>query len=130
MTTPPLGRDATFVVTEVTSDLPGGNEPRRAVVGPDPSTRLGLMMKLEDADLFLQKVGTIGIMYYPDMPVDSPRYRLDDDIDWCVASLPDDAATAELRELAGRTIVDPTAHREALTAHVYGLVPGAAEADG
>ncbi|GAT74056.1 hypothetical protein MHM582_2557 [Microbacterium sp. HM58-2] len=87
-------------------------------------------MKLEEADLLLQKVGTIGIMYYPDMSVDSPGYRLDDDIAWCVDGLPDNVATAELRELIGKAIVDPTAHREALTAYVYGLVPGVAEADG
>ncbi|WP_341946399.1 hypothetical protein [Microbacterium sp. LWH11-1.2] len=87
-------------------------------------------MKLEDADLLLQKVGTIAIMYYPDMPADSPEYRLNDDIDWCLEGIDGHVTTAELRELVGRTIVDPTGHREALTELVYGLVPEGAEADG
>lgn len=87
-------------------------------------------MKLETADLLLQKVGTIAIMYYPDMPTDSPSYRLEDDIDWCVDGLSNDEATTELRELIGNTVVDPSAHREALTEHVYAMVPDAAEADG
>lgn len=86
-------------------------------------------MKLEDADLLLQKVGTIAIMYYPDMPADSPSYRLEDDIDWCLNGLSKDETTAALRNLIDKTIVDPTAHREALTEHVYGTVPDA-EADG
>lgn len=87
-------------------------------------------MKLEHADLLLQKVGTIAIMYYSDLPVDSSGYRLEDDISWCVDGLSKYEATTELRELIGRTVVDPTAHREPLTEHVYAMVPGAAEADG
>lgn len=87
-------------------------------------------MKLDDADLLLQKVGTIAIMYYPDMPADSPEYRLNDDIDWCLEGIDAPDATAELRELIGRTIVDPTGHREYLTELVYGLIPEGAEADG
>ena len=87
-------------------------------------------MKLVDADLILQKVGTIAIMYYPDLPADSPNYRLNDDIDWCLTDLEIGEDIAGLRELIGRAIVDPTAHREALTEHIYGLVPESAEADG
>jgi len=87
-------------------------------------------MKLEDADLILQKVGTIAIMYYPDLPADSPDYRLKEDVDWCLTDLETGEDITELRELIGRTIVDPTAHREALTEHIYGLVPESAEADG
>jgi len=87
-------------------------------------------MKLDDADLLLQKVGTIAIMYYLGMPADSPEYRLNDDIDWCLEGIEGDVATSELREMIGRTIVDPTGHREVLTELVYGLVPEGAEADG
>lgn len=86
-------------------------------------------MKLEDADLLLQKVGTIAIMYYPEMPADAPEFRLNDDIDWCLDGLDIGDTVGELRELIGRTIVDPTGHRDALTEHVYGLVPEGDEAD-
>ena len=84
-------------------------------------------MNLDDADLLLQKVATIAIMYYPGLPADSPGYKLDDDIDWCLAETLADEVASELRDLIGRTVVDPTAHRETLTDYVYGLVP---ETDG
>jgi len=81
-------------------------------------------MKLEDADALLQRVGTIAIMYYRALPADSPEYQLNDDIDWCLDDLAADDVTAELRDLIGRAVVDPTSHREALTAFVYGTVTG------
>lgn len=84
-------------------------------------------MKLEDADLLLQRVATIAIMYYPGLPADAPKYKLGDDIDWCLDETPPGDASATLRDLIGRTVVDPTAHREALTALVYGMVPDADE---
>lgn len=82
-------------------------------------------MELKDADLLLQKVATIAIMYYPSLPADSPDYTLNDDIDWCLNSTDASVVSAELRDLIGRTVVDPTAHREGLTALVYGMVPDA-----
>lgn len=87
-------------------------------------------MNIEDADLILQKVGTIAIMYYSDLPADSPEYRLSDDIDWCLEGVGEMDSLAEIRESVGRAIVDPTRHREALTELIYGLVPNAVEADG
>ncbi len=86
-------------------------------------------MKLEDADLLLQRVATIAIMYYPGLPADAPEYKLDDDIDWCLDETSPGDASPELRDLIGRTVVDPTAHREALTALVYGKVPDADNPD-
>lgn len=80
-------------------------------------------MKLDEADLLLQRVATIAIMYYPGLPADSPEYKLNDDINWCLDDTPPGAASAELRDLIGRTVLDPTAHRQALTALVYGMVP-------
>ncbi|BDZ39343.1 hypothetical protein [Microbacterium suwonense] len=82
-------------------------------------------MKLDDADALLQRVGTIAIMYYPALPADSPEYQLKEDIDWCLDDLAVEEVSSELRELIGRTVVDPTGHREALTAFVYGTVAGA-----
>lgn len=86
-------------------------------------------MKLDDADALLQRVGTIAIMYYRALPADAPEYQVNDDIDWCLDDLPGDDVTSELRDLIGRTVVDPTAHREALTALVYGTVAGAESAE-
>lgn len=86
-------------------------------------------MKLDDADALLQRVGTIAIMYYRTLPADSPGYQLNDDIDWCLDDLDAENVSAELRELIGRTVVDPTGHREALTAFVYGAVAGASPAE-
>lgn len=82
-------------------------------------------MKLDDADALLQRVATIAIMYYRSLPADSPQYQLKDDIDWCLDDLAAEDITPELRDLIGRTVVDPTAHREALTALVYGTVADA-----
>lgn len=79
-------------------------------------------MKLDDADALLQRVATIAIMYYPTLPADSPEYQLKDDIDWCLDDLRAEDVTSELRDLIGRTVVDPTGHREALTAFVYDTV--------
>lgn len=84
-------------------------------------------MKLEDADVLLQRVGTIAIMYYPGLAADSPEYKLNEDIDWCLDDTGD--VSDQLRELIGRTVLDPTAHREALTALVYGMVPDADDPD-
>lgn len=82
-------------------------------------------MDLEDADLLLQRVATIAIMYYPGLAADAPDYKLSDDIEWCLNDTAAEDVTDEMRALIGRTIVDPTAHREALTDHVYALVPDA-----
>lgn len=84
-------------------------------------------MKLEDADVLLQRVATIAIMYYPNLPADSPEYRLSEDVDWCLDEMAVGASETELRHLIGRTVVDPTAHREALTALVYGMVADTGE---
>lgn len=86
-------------------------------------------MNLEDADVLLQRVATIAIMYYPRLPADAPEYKLIDDIDWCLNETAKAEATDELRRLIGRAIVDPTAHREALTARVYALVPDTGDAE-
>jgi len=86
-------------------------------------------MNLEDADLLLQRVATIAIMYYPGLPADAPEYKLSDDVDWCLNDTAEAEVTDELRALIGRTIVDPTAHREALTDHVYALVPDSDDAE-
>ncbi|GGD86723.1 hypothetical protein [Microbacterium murale] len=86
-------------------------------------------MKLDDADALLQRVGTIAIMYYPALPADSPGYQLNEDIDWCLDDLAAEHVSAELRDLIGRTVVDPTRHREALTAFVYGTVAGTSPAE-
>ncbi|MEV7631897.1 hypothetical protein AB0N64_05730 [Microbacterium sp. NPDC089318] len=82
-------------------------------------------MKLDDADALLQRVGMIAIMYYQALPADSPEYQLSEDIDWCIDGLTAEDLTSELRDLIGRTVVDPTRHREALTSFVYGTVAAA-----
>lgn len=86
-------------------------------------------MKLDDADALLQRVGTIAIMYYRALHADSPEYQLNDDIDWCLDDLAGEDVSPELRELIGRTVIDPTGHREALTSFVYGAVAGAEPAE-
>ncbi|MDQ0614035.1 hypothetical protein QF046_001676 [Microbacterium sp. W4I4] len=86
-------------------------------------------MKLDDADALLQRVGTIAIMYYRALPADSPEYQLSEDIDWCLDGLAAEDVSSELRDLIGRTVVDPTGHRETLTSFVYGTVAAAEQAE-
>jgi hypothetical protein len=86
-------------------------------------------MNIDDADTLLQRVATIAIMYYPGLPADAPDYKLGDDIEWCVKDTAPGEVTDQLRTLIGHTVIDPTAYREALTEHVYALVPETSETE-
>lgn len=83
------------------------------------------MITRDNADDTLQRVGLVSLMYYPEIHVDEPDYELTNDIDWCaepLAGLPGRQRDS-LRELIGRTIVDPTAHRSALFGELLRLAP-------
>ncbi|PVW03026.1 hypothetical protein DEA06_14815 [Microbacterium sp. Gd 4-13] len=85
------------------------------------------MITREDANDALQRVGMVAMMYYPEVQVDDPEYRLSDDVTWCMEPLGavSDTAQASLTELVGLAVVDPTAHRSALFAAVMDLAPDA-----
>lgn len=84
-------------------------------------------MELEQADSILQRVGILAMMYYPDIHTDDPGFDLATEVDWCLAETTSDVETFEqLRGLISGTILDPSAHRQQLTARVYGLVPDTA----
>lgn len=83
------------------------------------------MITRENANDVLQRVGLVAMMYYPEVQVDDPDYRLSDDVTWCLEPLGavPDAARASLTELVGLAVVDPTTNRSALFAAVMNLAP-------
>lgn len=84
-------------------------------------------MELEQADSILQRVGILAVMYYPDIHTDDPGFDLATEVAWCLADATADVEDFEqLRSLISGTILDPTAHRQQLTARVYGSVTVAA----
>lgn len=85
------------------------------------------MITREDVNDALQRVGMVAMMYYPELQVDDPDYRLDTDVTWCIGPLAEisDEARASMVNLIGLAIVDPTAHRGALFAAVMDLAPEA-----
>lgn len=84
----------------------------------------GAAVEQETADGVLQKVGTLAVLYYPELQVDDPQFTLERDVAWCVEGVDglvaDDLAL--LKEAIGRTIINPTAYREPLTALIFGHV--------
>lgn len=77
-----------------------------------------------DPDLaseILQRSGMALLLYYVELPADDRGYRLDDDVDWVLDGLDElgPVDRGELRDRIGRTILDPTAHRELLFALLY-----------
>ncbi|MGC5171206.1 hypothetical protein ACLQ2Q_11200 [Microbacterium sp. DT81.1] len=74
------------------------------------------MSDRERADAVLEHVAVLAFLYYPGIEVDDPRYRLADDIEWCLARLGDvsDVERERMRALVARAITDPTATREEL----------------
>jgi len=85
------------------------------------------MITRENVNDALQRVGLVAMMYYPEIQVDDPKYRLSDDVTWCLEPFGavSDAARASLTELVGLAVVDPTANRSALFAAVMDLAPEA-----
>ncbi len=65
----------------------------------------------------LWRTAVSAFSYYPTKHVDEPGYTVDEDIAWCLEPLNevDQTALARLADLLAAAIVDPTAHRTALT---------------
>lgn len=67
--------------------------------------------RVDDA---VQRVALAAFIYYPEVHLEEPGYRIDQDVDWCMqplAALSGDLRT-RLRELIRRAIVDPSRHRQ------------------
>lgn len=81
-------------------------------------------MNQDIADDLVQKTGMLAMLYYPEIHADDPEFSLRDDVTFVLegTTLGDDDRAA-LEDLVARTVIDPTGHREALCAYVYGLVP-------
>lgn len=77
------------------------------------------MIEQDKVDDALQRVALAAFIYYPEVHLENPDYRVDHDVDWCMRPLTELStdARARLSALIGRAIVDPSAHRqEAFTA--------------
>jgi hypothetical protein len=79
----------------------------------------------DQVDDTLQRVGLAALMYYPEIHVEEPDYTVDTDVDWCLEPL--SALPAEqlqtLRDVIGRTIVNPTEHRATVFQALQDLLP-------
>jgi hypothetical protein len=71
------------------------------------------MVDREAADAVLQRIALSALLYYPQIGLDDPSYRVEDQVEWCLAPL-DPAARDAVRELAEDTIRDPTGYRAEL----------------
>ncbi len=77
------------------------------------------MIEQDKVDEAVQRVALAAFIYYPDLHREEPDYHVEHDVEWCLQHLGETAPDARrsLRELIGRAIVDPSAHRqEAFTA--------------
>ena len=85
------------------------------------------MTAQDQIDIALQRTAIAAFIYYPQIHVDQPDYRLDEDLAWCVEPLGelDPVDLAAVRELVGRAIVEPTEYREEL----FAILSGLADAD-
>ena len=85
------------------------------------------MTAQDQIDVALQRTAIASFIYYPQIHVDQPDYRLDEDLAWCVDPLDDldPAALGAVREIIGRAIVEPTEYREEL----FSILSGLADAD-
>jgi hypothetical protein len=80
------------------------------------------MVTQECADVALQRIALASVLYYPEIVVDDPTYRLEHEVDWCLEDL-DPGGKETLRELAARTIMDPTGYRTELFTRLMDLTP-------
>jgi hypothetical protein len=73
----------------------------------------------------ISRVALIALMYYPEIQVDEPDFSLSGEVAWALEPLTTltDAQRAELTDLIGRTVIDPTTHREELLAALYAITP-------
>ena len=85
------------------------------------------MTPQDQIDVALQRTAIAAFIYYPQIHVDQPDYRLDEDLAWCVEPLGelDPAALTAVREIVGRAIVEPTEYRE----EFFSILSGLADAD-
>lgn len=81
-------------------------------------------MTRDQADAIIQRAGMLAMLYYPQIHNDDEHFNLDDDVRWCLeeATGLTPATEGMIRDIVGRTIVDPSANREQLNRVVYGLV--------
>lgn len=86
-------------------------------------------MTRDEADAIVQRTGMLAMLYYPQIHNDTTDFDLDDDVRWCLQDATGLTPVAEglIRDVVGRTIVDPSANREQLNKVVYGLVASSGE---
>ncbi|TYL50431.1 hypothetical protein [Agromyces mariniharenae] len=89
------------------------------------------MSTQDQIDVALQRTAIAAFIYYPQIHVDQPDYRLDEDVAWCVEPLGDleGAALGSVRDAVGRAIVDPSEFREELFAALSDLADPDATAE-
>lgn len=83
------------------------------------------MLTQEAADLTLQRIALTSLLYFPEISVDDPAYRLEDEVGWCIESL-DPGDREALRDLVMRTILNPTEYRTRLFSRLMELAPTSA----
>ena len=77
----------------------------------------------------MQRIATAALFYYPEIHVDDPEYALQKDLDWAFGedfTVPVDVLDS-LRDIAARTIIDPTEHRRDMFDALMLLLPPATD---
>jgi len=77
----------------------------------------------------MQRVATAALFYYPEIHIDDPEYTIQKDLDWAFGDdfdVPPDVLEA-LRDLAARTIIDPSQHRRDMFDGFIHLLPSDVE---
>lgn len=73
----------------------------------------------------MQRIATAALFYYPEIHADDPEYTLQKDLDWAFGDdfdVPADVFDG-LRDIATRTIIDPTEHRRDMFDALMLLLP-------
>lgn len=77
----------------------------------------------------MQRIATAALFYYPEIHLDDPEYALQKDLDWAFGedfTVPIDVLES-LRDIAARTIIDPTEHRRDMFDALMLLLPPATD---
>lgn len=79
----------------------------------------------EEVREVMQRLATAAFFYYPEIHADDAEYSLSRDLDWIFGDdfdVPDDIREA-LRDLASRTIIDPSQYRREMFDGLIQLLP-------
>lgn len=87
------------------------------------------MLTTQHVDDVIHRTGAFALVFYPEVVVDNPTFDISGDVRWILEEVPElpEQDRAVLENLVGRTIVDPSKHRNELSDFLADLVSSVAE---